>query len=367
MEKDSLEIYEPLLWSMKDIEKCDTHNQKLEDKCQCCSKTIPYLHSKLQLGYCPYCQSWLGDTEKISSCELNKEEQFIYLNYKQLIQQCPKLNYFPSSNFLSIYLNKVKENSNIKSKVEFSEMLGITYVSLLRWMNNTFQPNRRNVLELMYKLNQTLYNAVCNFELFKLNISEIEANNLKKRVSKLAFKLRLLEAVENNEPKSLSIIAKENGYDAKYALRHFPEVSFKIQENYLDFMERNRIVKKVEVEKILKQALIRDVPISLTKLLEESNITARVARLYALELCKKVSARNKTYLSESKEKRLNNILERVRHAANELHQEEIFPSKDRINNKIGGSVFLEPEIRQGWTEIVEELGYDINRYKKNKP
>ncbi|WP_176142019.1 hypothetical protein [Solibacillus isronensis] len=106
-------------------------------------------------------------------------------------------------------------------------------------MNNSFRPNRRNVLELMYKLNQTLYNAVCNFESFKLNISEIEANNLKKRVSKLAFKLRLLEVVENNEPKSLSIIAKENGYDAKYALRHFPEVSFKIQENYLGSMERN--------------------------------------------------------------------------------------------------------------------------------
>ncbi len=49
----------------------------------------------------------------------------------------------------------------------------------------------------------------------------------------------------------------------------------------------------MEVEKILKQALIRDVPISLTKLLEESNITARVARLYEPELCKKVSARNK--------------------------------------------------------------------------
>ncbi|WP_176142018.1 hypothetical protein [Solibacillus isronensis] len=54
-------------------------------------------------------------------------------------------------------------------------------------------------------------------------------------------------------------------------------------------------------------------------------------------------------------------------AANELHQDGIFPSKSRINNKIGRIVFLETEIRQEWKGIVEELGYDINRYKKNKP
>ena len=144
-EKDSLDIYEPLLWSLKDIEKCDIHNQKLEYKCQYCSKTIPYFHSNLQLGFCPYCQSWLGEDENVSICELTQEEQFIYLNYKQLIQESPKLKHFPSANFLSMYLNKVKGKLNIKSKMEFSEMLDITYVSLSRWMNNSFQPNRRNV------------------------------------------------------------------------------------------------------------------------------------------------------------------------------------------------------------------------------
>ena len=219
----------------------------------------------------------------------------------------------------------------------------------------------------MFKFNQTIYNAVYNLDSFEPHIRKIETNNPNKRVGKLVFKSRLLEAVEDNEPKSLSIIAKLNGYEAKYAQRHFPELSKKIQENYLAFMERKKFLKKVEIEEILNAALVRDIPISLKQLLEESNITARLARLYAPELCKKVSARNKTYLSELKEKRINNILERVRHAASKLHQEEIFPSKDRINNIIGGSVFLEPEIRQGWKEIVEELGYDINRYKKNKP
>ena len=53
-------LYEPLLWSLKPVKYCLTHQTALVDKCPNCQQHNPPFSGKSQLGYCSRCHSWLG-------------------------------------------------------------------------------------------------------------------------------------------------------------------------------------------------------------------------------------------------------------------------------------------------------------------
>lgn len=48
-------VYEPLLWTIKDVDVCSDHHRLLQTVCFNCDRRIPWLHSKSRIGYCPYC------------------------------------------------------------------------------------------------------------------------------------------------------------------------------------------------------------------------------------------------------------------------------------------------------------------------
>jgi transcriptional regulator with XRE-family HTH domain len=53
-------LYEPLLWSLKPVKYCSTHQTALVDRCPNCQQHNPPLSRKFQLGFCSRCHSWLG-------------------------------------------------------------------------------------------------------------------------------------------------------------------------------------------------------------------------------------------------------------------------------------------------------------------
>jgi AraC-like DNA-binding protein len=54
-------IYEPLLWRLQRVDTCPIHQRKLEDVCPGCGQQFPSVTSNGAVGYCPRCQTWLGD------------------------------------------------------------------------------------------------------------------------------------------------------------------------------------------------------------------------------------------------------------------------------------------------------------------
>lgn len=360
MQLESKIIYEPLIWNLADIEKCDIHKVQLQDKCPDCKRCLPFLHSKYQVGYCQYCNFWLGGKLVYSKVKLSDEEKFVMLNYEQLIREAPYLTALPNKNFFSLYINKVIYELGFKSKRKFANFLGNNPATISEWVNNKYTPSRKSLINVMSKLNRTLYEAIYVSNI-KLNV-DIEKYNCKKRKNtpKKDIENQLMVEINVSKPKSLYEIARKSKFSPDTAQRHFPLLCKQIEENYRCYQGNLKIQKQNEIERVLKECLTGEIPISLTKLTKENKLALKTVRRYAPDLCKKVSTRYKEYLAKSKIERLERILRDVRKAANELHKSGLFPSKERIHKKLGSSVFLEDEIRLKWKDIVRDLGYEID-------
>jgi hypothetical protein len=56
------EIYEPLLWSILNVEICPIHGRMLQDVCPGCYETQPIIRGTTRVGFCVRCGIWLGHT-----------------------------------------------------------------------------------------------------------------------------------------------------------------------------------------------------------------------------------------------------------------------------------------------------------------
>lgn len=365
MKMNSSTIYEPLLWTLRDIKKCNIHKLELIDSCQTCNKKVPFFHGSSKTGFCPYCQSWLGSTNNRVSCNLTKEENLIDKNYRQLIKGSANVNYVPTKLFLSMYLKEVQAKLNIETKRKFARFLEIDNVTLTGWLTNKYHPRRKSVINLILKVEQTLYDAIYFGYLidpFKMRLEQKEVV----RISKTEYEKILLIASENRVVQSLKSISEKYGYTFSYTTRNYPDLSKKIIENYKKSTEIKKAEKKEKIRKVLLAALNETIPISLAKLGKMYNFSYQLANSNEPELSKLVISRYLTYKSEQKIVRINSLLEEVREVACELHNEGMFPYRTRIQKKLDRAIFLEKEIQLGWEKIIVDLGYDLKRYK-SKP
>ncbi len=88
-------IYEPLLWSFKDVNYCLQHHCQLVDRCPYCDSTQKAIANNSRLGYCDRCKQWLGN-EHDDEVEIAEEERHIITGIGELIATAPILNSSPN-------------------------------------------------------------------------------------------------------------------------------------------------------------------------------------------------------------------------------------------------------------------------------
>jgi hypothetical protein len=92
-------IYEPLLWSFREVDVCWHHNCLLIDECPYCSSRLPMIANFLQLGFCSRCKGWLGsqgDEKQIFKNDELEWKQYKIKSLGDLIAVAPQLEYQPS-------------------------------------------------------------------------------------------------------------------------------------------------------------------------------------------------------------------------------------------------------------------------------
>ncbi len=229
-------IYDPLLWSVKDISICPVHRQPLSSSCPNCLRTITHLTSLARPGYCSYCQGWLGG-DNDSQGILNDDwawQHWSASSLGELIAAAPTLGRSPRKetfvNAMSAYLALAQEKNLSKLARKF-------YVSarlLRRWQSGQKVPRLSSVLKICFyaKIN------LLEFLLGRVALPEIdqEASGLtgtaepaKRHLSIFTkeaihqdFEIFILARSMIGAP--LSDVARKLGYPRKTLLRHCPDL-----------------------------------------------------------------------------------------------------------------------------------------------
>jgi hypothetical protein len=86
-------IYEPLLWSFKDVEFCVIHKQRLIEECPHCGSRLPVMARFSPAGFCSRCYGWLG--QEIKGEEEIEKYRVNIQGISELIALTPQLGYKP--------------------------------------------------------------------------------------------------------------------------------------------------------------------------------------------------------------------------------------------------------------------------------
>ncbi len=64
--QENKSIYEPLLWSFKDVNYCSQHHGQLVDRCPHCDSQLKAISDRSILGFCDRCKKFLGNSIKVT-------------------------------------------------------------------------------------------------------------------------------------------------------------------------------------------------------------------------------------------------------------------------------------------------------------
>ncbi|MCC0179871.1 TniQ family protein [Waterburya agarophytonicola K14] len=88
-------IYEPLLWSFKDVNFCLKHSCQLSNRCPHCDSPQKAIANHSRLGYCDRCKQWLGNNLN-DELEIADKERQILAGIGELIATTPDLDSPPT-------------------------------------------------------------------------------------------------------------------------------------------------------------------------------------------------------------------------------------------------------------------------------
>lgn len=92
-------IYEPLIWSFKDVHFCPQHQCQLIESCPNCGSSLKMIANSLQLGFCYRCKAWLGISKSENQALLIDDFESdlkIITGIGDLIAVTPDLNLSPA-------------------------------------------------------------------------------------------------------------------------------------------------------------------------------------------------------------------------------------------------------------------------------
>ena len=266
-------IYEPLLWSFRDVRVCAYHNQLLQTTCFNCGRHIPWLHSKSRIGYCPYCDRWLGssnDTRKthelvvLSKNELEKS-LWISNSIRELIACSGENSIIKQENIAKAIqeIINITYQGNIAS---FAKSLKLPKNTVWMWAKGKSLPRLKFILNICYcldisplsflKLEPKAFKSL-QIDSTKLtdvvNVKRISPKNFD--AEKIEKDLQTIISSHDVSPPTMKEVAEKLGFDIRVISGHFPELCKTISNRYRRGRSRVRAIKIDQSCKEVRQAV----------------------------------------------------------------------------------------------------------------
>lgn len=311
----NLPIYAPLIWQLECVTMCIEHGQALQQRCpyKDCARLLPALAPRAQLGYCSWCNRWLGDAsvERSRSSLLNSEDWKLQQWTRDLLNELftaiphiSELSYqegFVAT--IAAYITNVM-GGNISAS---ARQLDVHPRTLQKWVHGQAVPQLQNLLHLCSHLGISLLSLLTGQAVEAVVtqshvLQEQFTGEKPKKVFRKFDVERLqcaLEGVLRNPqypPPSMRDVAKDLEYDPAHLSKRFPE------------------------------------------------------------LCRAISQRYLTYRTEQGQQRVQKMCDEVRQTMYTLQAQGYYPSSRRVK-KLLSAVLKEPEVYATWQATLKELGW----------
>jgi AraC-like DNA-binding protein len=312
-------IYEPLLWALGVVTACARHRRRLQVQCPmpACRRSIPWLASHARPGYCPSCQEWLGEakTHRPTKQERLSEEETAWQSWiaqgvGELLAHNAALSMAPPRERITKTLLACIQQITNGKKTTFARLLGFNWDQFRAWTRGTAIPVFPELLQLCYRLGTTPL-AFLTAEEVVIDLHRIvrpaepewltrELRPPRKRLhpEKLRQDLQTIITAQENPPPSLRKVAEQLGHSVPALRRHCPD------------------------------------------------------------LCEALVRRYTEYIQAEMQQRLEARAQEIKEAALSLQSAGVYPSQERVAAQLARpALFLDPEARDVWQQVLEELGF----------
>jgi hypothetical protein len=140
-------IYEPLMWSFREVDFCLHHNCLLIDECPHCSSHLPVIANSLQLGFCSRCKGWLGskgEERPVLTTDELEWNQYKIRSIGDLIAVAPRLEYQPTLENLTRKLQLIlfsferAVNQDLTQFIKLGKLMERLKIALTQYANKPF-------------------------------------------------------------------------------------------------------------------------------------------------------------------------------------------------------------------------------------
>ncbi|HFJ9312527.1 MULTISPECIES: TniQ family protein [Bacillus cereus group] len=368
-------VYEPLIWNLKGVKICNIHNLYLQEECPCCKKRIPYFTTYIRLGYCPYCNSNLGNMEYYQYYNfkhIHESDKNIVGTYLDLIKSGSFLTIVPLKEKINYFFTRLLNENKDVSFTNFSKQLNYDRKRMTTWFYGIHIPP----IEFWTKMCTILEVSIDTLFLNDIDLKAISPYLQKKKRSKTYKKFEkqdkdkmehILVLYLDNFDKtrnimSFSQVADLYGFHHSILSKQFPDLKKLIDEKYREFLKKKKLQEIRNLEKRIGD-IIEDESMykwGIKTALKKFGISYKVARRHFPDLCQKIINNHLEYVKQKSKERIEREKRNIKDFMIHLHNEGIIPTDTTVVNYYPKSVvFKEHFFRRYRTEVRKELGYDF--------
>jgi hypothetical protein len=251
-------VYEPLLWTFRDVRMCLRHQRQLSSQCNHCGRSLPWLGRLGQPGYCSKCGDWLGigldepsrNTE-ISASEL-EWQTFVAENLEQTISAARHFP-APSKERTSTALSHCIDQTSEGVMNQFAGLVGKRKNTVWGWQHGKAQIPIDDLLRICYRIGICLVDFLYAGSFLTNHIESMSPTVLVSGVKPKRRAPRALERekteqllramLKNQIPLSMKVVASRLNRNKRFLYKHFPELCKSIstrRANYQQILYTNR-------------------------------------------------------------------------------------------------------------------------------
>jgi hypothetical protein len=245
----STEIYEPLLWMVARVSICPLHQQILTTICPHCQREPHVLSCRSRPGHCSRCGGWLGsltdERSNVGGATDWNQERSIAETVAALLARAPTLEHPPSVELVKINLRACMAELAGGNESLFLRAAGLGAKTLPEWLSGHLLPRLDSLLTVCVRLGIPLLRFITEPLSFAAGDWEHAREVVARYQTSRSFRAPLVraalnEALQTDEPMSLSDIARQVGFKHERSLRKYDPEAFRA------LMEREQALRIVK-------------------------------------------------------------------------------------------------------------------------